>query len=759
MSFAPVDNEGELVWTNVTARMAVRRLSSSLALLPSLREETRKLQVLTRAYQWETCRSMLTLYDWLAHTGPALAKALFDTHRHNGLSGVKKLFPGFENLVDHIVTYLQHLRDAIHSKKASKRPRSSENQPSLNDENQPPAWREYCEVPSDLFGLCQSTSKTAVKLPEFKAISPSDDSLYKKAQQCFLKIWDVSQIAPNLVEIDKHFNGPRTRSQKTDDIIGRNFGRAYAVHLLLQQQCPEGILASEAVHVLLTSPSLAFPPHASHDAQLFAAFKRDQAGFGKKVSDWISCHLKAHPDVIQRSHELGKFVHHQLCQLGLGKIISLEQYHSPDAVPTYKPPSSSTTAKAKKKVSYTPVKIGMLLRNGHPQFGILALILRESLGEQRGVKFINQSLRWVLEGKHPTRGYVEPHYHRDQTDPIRHRNRQTTLFQDKVPSIELTKPGGLAHILVYYGTGQGGPTEQFLHNTDMVSLDLDHCVKKFSDAKLLMENKIDQYLVDDDHGGYLTSGTGCMQIDNPRVWGQPSNFLGLTPTAPEGEGPGGRLTIRQKLAPYYEPKLHTHWTTFLGELAGLDPETYTGHLKSWDEGVDFFEDLGVPPFNSGLTPMQVANTLVFRKVLSPPSPGDMALWIAIHPDLGAVAGLEAMGFDTSSDSTIMAAFMCTYHFLEKHLTAADKQLFNFGAIFVEHVLCKVGRWIGRLGNLLDLKAMGREAELGSEWKDGANVEDPHCFPIPLKSPLQHLEEILITLPVRVLCLWLYCYHN
>jgi hypothetical protein len=127
----------------------------------------------------------------------------------------------------------------------------------------------------------------------------------------------------------------------------------------------------------------------------------------------------------------------------------------------------------------------------------------------------------------------------------------------------------------------------------------------------------------------------------------------------------------------------------------------------------------------------------------------MVQWIAEHPDLGATAGLEALGFYTSSDSTVMAGLMCLYDFLDQHLTLHDEQVFRFGPIFVKHILCKVIRWIGRLGSLLDLKSMGRDFEQSIIWESGANLTDAHCFPIPLQVSLQHLKETLKTLPVSL----------
>ncbi|KIM76533.1 hypothetical protein PILCRDRAFT_12761 [Piloderma croceum F 1598] len=705
MSFAPVDDSGHLVWTGINAQMTVKCLAGALTLLPALHIETCKMQIMTRAFQWEMCRSLLTVYDWLSSSGPELARSLFATHSRNGMSGVAKSYPGFEQLVEHIYSYLRHLRDALSVEKPSKRTKG----PSNNTDGSP-LWQQLQTVPSDLFGLRRSAAKTSsAKLLYFSTIGKSNEALYSKAQKCFLHIWEATQIYPQLIAIDKHFNGPRKKSEKHKDVIGRCFSRGFALDQL-QQHCSEGIFASEAIWLLLASPTLAFTSHSSQDAKFFAAFRKDPDVVIQPISSWLTGHLQSHPQIATVSRKLGEFIHVHLLELELGHLIPIQHYRSPENVPIRERASNPTKA-PKKKIIYTPVTVEKLIPGlNPPTVALLALIIREGLNKQRNLPAGVESLRWVLEGKHPTRGHQQ--YDSDQTDPVRYCNCQMTLLREKIPLKECTQPHGLPNVLVYFGTGQGGPTAAFMGCTNMVSPTLDHCAKKFEDIYAQLTNLIAQSFAAE--ADSTMAPAGYMQIDNPRVWGQASNHLSLTPTVDDGKGLGGKMTILQKFTPYFSPAVSNKWIEFLGDLAGKDPDTYTGSLNSWLEGLLFLKSLGVSPFNSGLTPMQCANALVFLKILLPPTPSQMAHWVAEHPDLGAASGLAALGFDVSSDSALVL---------------------GFGAIFVEHVLCKVTRWIGRLGE-----------DLTSKFIHQAHLEDSKCLPIPLQIALEHVETTLKSLP-------------
>ncbi|KAJ7704837.1 hypothetical protein B0H17DRAFT_920968, partial [Mycena rosella] len=95
-------------------------------------------------------------------------------------------------------------------------------------------------------------------------------------------------------------------------------------------------------------------------------------------------------------------------------------------------------------------------------------------------------------------------------------------------------------------------------------------------------------------------------------------------------------------------------------------------------------------FQTGLTPLQFANNLVFLGICEAPAAEEVAGWIASNKTLGAYNGLLRLGFSLTGYASIVAAYMSVYDHLERNLSKDDKKCLGFGTLFVEHLLCKVG---------------------------------------------------------------------
>lgn len=209
-----------------------------------------------------------------------------------------------------------------------------------------------------------------------------------------------------------------------------------------------------------------------------------------------------------------------------------------------------------------------------------------------------------------------------------------------------------------------------------------------------------------------------IQADNSRVWGQPNKFIGF-----------GGGALHQRFSKYFTLEFGMKWTQFLGDLAGMDPNTYSGPRHSWTHTLNFVQRLGVPPFGSGLSPFQVANHLATYKVCLPPTCDEMALWIHQHPKLGAWKGLEALGFqlDSKDVRTTRIAFGAVYNHMDNFLTPQDKGDLSWGSgvIFTEHLLCKIVRWKGYAPTHFKLY------EEADKWRAGVGDDKtafPCCFP-------------------------------
>jgi hypothetical protein len=272
--------------------------------------------------------------------------------------------------------------------------------------------------------------------------------------------------------------------------------------------------------------------------------------------------------------------------------------------------------------------------------------------------------------------------------------------------------------------------------------DLDGCITRFETFESAnMSLLVDYRVKASARAARLPSYT---QTYNACIWGQASNHLLLQPTF--GKGKHKKVcSIEQKFAPYFVDTVQNKWCAWLGALLDQDPATYAGEKNSWASALRFILDLKVLGFQSGLTPLQFANNLVFLGICDPPTSEEVASWIADNKSLGAYNGLVRLGFSLTGYASIVAAYMVVYNHLDTHLSVDDKRQLGFGALFVEHVLCKVGRWEYRLRvqkhDFLEMAVKAAHAQ-GGTWVKGANSHDHLAFPIPLCADRSQIESVI-----------------
>jgi hypothetical protein len=64
--------------------------------------------------------------------------------------------------------------------------------------------------------------------------------------------------------------------------------------------------------------------------------------------------------------------------------------------------------------------------------------------------------------------------------------------------------------------------------------------------------------------------------------------------------------------------------TFLGDLTGRDPDTYTGTLRPWWDMIEWIMSLDINCFkNYSLTVLQMANNAAMRHICLPPTKFEM----------------------------------------------------------------------------------------------------------------------------------------
>jgi hypothetical protein len=217
-----------------------------------------------------------------------------------------------------------------------------------------------------------------------------------------------------------------------------------------------------------------------------------------------------------------------------------------------------------------------------------------------------------------------------------------------------------------------------------------------------------------------------------------------------------KLTTEEKFAPFFSATVQDAWIKWLGPLANIQLNDLRGvdlrdKLKSWKSAYDFVVGLGLSPFGSGVTPMQFANTLALLGLCLPPTVEEMAKCINTdhHPKC-TICGLKQLGFniDAKPNEWVIAAFQCVYDHLKHDLSFADKHelgfLFGFGAMFIEHLLCKISCFEGLFPTtgMISLTSLAREELLSpTPFICGTNLNNNTGlrFPISLTCATDSLD--------------------
>ncbi|KAK6981348.1 hypothetical protein R3P38DRAFT_3234369 [Favolaschia claudopus] len=758
MSFVPRSSSGSK-WTQHSAVLSLERVVQAAAVLPDLIVNETKTTILDRSLRWEIARSYLLLYSWYQETAPKLANTLVELHKsghwteEGGYPVVQRCHPAFAPLLHHIVSYVACQSWSKHQTKKAKR-----RQPGA-------APRDCCfphpkcpfpipdeqlrSVPYDLYGLRLGEGKTKrimLNLPKGHKGLQNVDAIYECSAIILQAVWSSELILPPVLKMEQALPQPARRKSDPDLVKSRAVGRG-AVLQCIVDACggDESILASSDIEGILAAPWRMFSPHLEKESRFASAVLRDPQRTLAPLSDWLAERLDAHPSILDSAAQSARFVHRGLLELHYGVALNDEHYYlnpnllydeGEDALFVVPEALNKQRKATRKKTALyqPPTKDSLLPKAGTPHLGAIALLLRERCNELRKFPKADSILHNVLIGCHPTQGRVQ--FDRDQTDPARQFSNYAQLLQCSLPPSKLTEPLGISRLLAYMGTGQGNKTSAFLQNGldpkngkfPMAFNDLQECISHFEAAELSNITLLSDYRTK--AGSRAASLAGYRQTFNACIWGQASNHLLLQPTMGKGDRKR-KYTLEEKFTPYFSERVQKLWCGFLGDLVGKNPETYTGERKSWADALRFILDLKVLGFQSGLTPLQFANNLVFLGICMPPSPEEVGAWIASNKTLGAFNGLTHLGFNLSTGYTsVVAAYLMVYNHLDTH------QRLGFGTLFVEHLLCKVGRWEYCLRlqkhDFIDMAKKAKES--AGLWVKGANCnKDSYlAFCIPLE---------------------------
>ncbi|KDR72042.1 hypothetical protein GALMADRAFT_74443, partial [Galerina marginata CBS 339.88] len=207
-----------------SAGLHFQLLQNSVDVLTPMALSMEKMNIIERSFRYEMCCSLVKVFDWYSHQGPAIAQRFMLMHRRHGYSYLEKEAPQFAELVDHIVQYVYSRIvtkfepvDGQPTKIQNKRSKFTNNRPLL-----PPVFgpnlhgNNVSSLPANLYGLIMATKEraqgTRIKLPIIAdaQVQHNPDALYAASAWCLQELWSKEIIIPKLCQMDRFHSGGRT---------------------------------------------------------------------------------------------------------------------------------------------------------------------------------------------------------------------------------------------------------------------------------------------------------------------------------------------------------------------------------------------------------------------------------------------------------------------------------------------------------------------------------------------------------------------
>ncbi|KAJ6461829.1 hypothetical protein C8R47DRAFT_1159051 [Mycena vitilis] len=725
------------------ARAEFAKLTSSLRAIPHLTALERVTTLLTRVLRWTNARAHIVIYRWCSLIGPATIKALFELHRDKGRDGFIAN-PAIGKLVNHIHQYIcaaqEKIRQKERDRKAAQRAKGKGKQQPDNSSNavsqnvQP----DLSRVPGDLFGMLTTPDKkqlTPIVLPK-----PCGGSVnvYAACESCLLEVFQKALIIPSLRQCNDIYaeSNRRTKAVDDDSAFSRAICRGAILDCIVEVCEDDGILSSNGIDDVTHSPWLSFAvPRAD---RLGPSLLNNASITLTPLQRWLSTHLKNNPDIVSVAKELGDEIHAVLQEMTAREAHPESVHNATVSIPPSQAPSKPSKPRPRNKTYTRPNLDAILPDETVPRFSLPALIIREALNLHRGRPAGDTRLRRLLQGAHATMSsatFSMAERNPDHFDPRREFNQYTALFQRHFASSRLTEPVGLSNALAWFGTGQGLGTRGFLDGLlprGFFQRDVAAMIQQFEN--IISQNSMSRH---------------PQPYDNPNAWGnqynqnllarptkhttqqprrqrviplQASKKRKRTAKAGEPEKPKEIFTLEEKFGPMFEETVRSRWIEHLGPVANQDPEQFDPKdLPTWSSTLQLVTELEIPAFKTGLTAMQLVNTLAFSKVVQIATVEEMAEWISRNPKLGAVSGLKLLGFRTDTSALIRASYSCFHNSLEAYLTQEDQDDLGFHTGCSEHILCKTPRW----NNQLELDKSETLEQIA------ARLDDSVVLPLPL----------------------------
>ncbi|KAJ7698284.1 hypothetical protein B0H17DRAFT_1129809 [Mycena rosella] len=723
------------------------KISTSAGAMVKLAAFQRATTLLTRILRWTNSRALIIIYRWCTVAGPRTIQGLFDLHREKGFSAFTAM-PTLGHLVDHIVQFVFGEKitrmEKEKSRRAEARKRSTRAANKDTTAATPthgkfgPIRTDLNHIPADLYGVLAKGKKNG---PHIRLLDPGGGlqlNLYAACQWFLLDVFFRGIIMPALRGLMEIPDTAKSHSRMDTDsaVYNRAICRGAVLECLLEACGDDGI--SVRMHWMMCSIVLGCPAILHRTETVLSGLR-----------DWLEERVEDNPTIPALTKSLGDEIHTVLQELAAGEP-------HPDAIRALPPPAKTPrkTVKSKPKKDppqYTSPEIDTIIPAGSlPNFTLPAVIIREALNLERSLPPGAHALRCVLQGHHASQNSRRDR-NLDWVNPRRQFNRYTFLFQQNFPGVKLTGPVGLSNALSWFGTGQGSGTERFLVSLSPIG-------GFFADDVATMVQNFENIISQNVHSAEK------IQFDNQKAWGnQPNPELAAQPTVrregkrkpravvghkrkratSENFALKEKASLESKFGRFFAADVQEKWISHLGELAHKDPSTDQAPRPSWASTIRLISNLNIPAFKTGLTAMQLVNTLAFSQVVQLPSVSEMASWIADNPSLGAVTGLEFLGFQTNSRNHIQGSYICFHNYLDKYLVKEDRETLGFHPPFSEHLLCKVPRLDKYLSADNGPRLSQIAESLGAvKWIPGENITDSRALPFPCPATRDTLETAL-----------------
>lgn len=644
-------------FTNHLGVQICRTLHTSWKMRDELQQEAESVEVLHRALTVIHARSLIYLWRWITIYGPNLANTIFQ------LSGTEREeeFPDFAPMAGFIELWVKNLPTRVAAKDV-----------------------KAIEIPSELLPeVLREAAGKPISLP--KNVNFRAENRAESVRLIFMEIVNHLVVTPQLSTIDVFFSPKAKASAIPEMVLCRCLVRAALLETLVQVLDDDGILSSADIAPCLSTPWMLFKSETRAD--IIAKKLLNQSD---ETLDPLYSWLGTHPD-IGEIQELSR-------SLGEATRRNVEIVQGVMA-PGLKRAGKGGAKKTGKHIADPRILVSnpvdpsaplakIFPDQSAPKLGFLIVVLKETVAWAENRAETESALRRVLTGTNVhTSSFADTKRQQDHYNPIRHQNQAQTLLELSLTGHmdKLTSVTALSNVLVRLGTGQGERTRAFLTNHLCEWFDTPGpCIQAFEDvarANLVARDKRHE----------------IMQISNAECWGQYCSNLNLDLTK-QGHQPD----ISERINSFFSSKVRDSWLTFLGDMLDQDLTTIAVAAKpTYADAWALGPKLNVQGhIGTTVTSLQLANTLVIFNICQPP---DLKTMSDVICDLnrGAMHGLRALGFGLSAKwrDEVYEALKCVYDFLNSALSDEDKVTLHFGVIFVEHVLCKLPRWL----QLLDCK--------------------------------------------------------